>query len=90
MQMCIGCDRLEVLTVETEERRLSVLDWIPSVDFKPDNDAAAQLRHEGTGAWVLRNETFVEWLNCAGSSLLWCRGKRKLIFSAYITIQRVG
>ena len=87
MQMCIGCDRLEVLTVETEERRLSVLE---SVDFKPDNDAAAQLRHEGTGAWVLRDETFVEWLNCAGSSLLWCRGKRKLIFSAYITIQRVG
>jgi hypothetical protein len=86
---CTRCDRLEVLTVETEERRLSILDWIPSVDYKPDNDAAAQLRHEGTGAWVLRDETFTEWLNSAGSSLLWCRGKRKLTFLAYIATQHV-
>ncbi|KAH0533973.1 hypothetical protein FGG08_007420 [Glutinoglossum americanum] len=37
-QMCVGCNGSGVLSVRAEEKRLLVLDLIPSVDFKPDND----------------------------------------------------
>ena len=65
---------------QIEERR-TFLNWISAVDHESDFEGLIKLRHPKTGKWLLEHQSFQEWINQEGSSLLWCRGHRELLWS---------
>ena len=49
---------------------------------------ARESHHEGTAAWFIRGNMFLEWKASGQSSLIWVHGKRELSHGSYILQQR--
>jgi ankyrin repeat domain-containing protein 50 len=70
-------DRLAAVweNVEESERR-DILQWISEVAYESDHYNARSDRTPGTGEWLLRHPTFVEWAENYTSTILWLHGIR--------------
>ncbi len=50
--------------------------WVPSIPFLEKQQSIFKKRLEGTGQWLLENETFQQWETSSRSELLWVHGKQ--------------
>ena len=59
--------------VEDQERQ-DILAWLSTVAYSNNHESAAEGRVLGTGQWLLKHKTFVEWMGASGSSCIWLKG----------------
>jgi hypothetical protein len=52
-----------------------VIAWVPSIPFHEKQQSKFKKLLEGTGQWLLENETFQQWETSSDSKLLWVHGK---------------
>lgn len=50
-----------VESLERESLRKKVLKWLAAPDTSTNANHARNLRHEGTGSWILKNSIFQDW-----------------------------
>ena len=55
------------ITVSTERRK--ILDWIQPYDPHQNHTMNLNLRHPGTGLWLLQSDEFKSWLSCSRARL---------------------
>ena len=55
------------ITVSTERRK--VLDWIQPYDPRQNHSMNLNLRHPGTGLWLIESDEFKSWLSCSRGRL---------------------
>ncbi len=61
-----------------DDERCKVFLWLSDVPYETDHYNATKGRVEGTGQWLLDNETYHTWRNAKSSTILWLNGIRKL------------
>ena len=61
--------------------RRKILNWLSSDDFEDTHDRHFKKRFENTGEWLLSDPRFRGWRDETRSSLLWCYGARKLLYT---------
>jgi hypothetical protein len=58
-----------------EKKRRQVIEWLPSISFRTEQEDTYTRRIEGTGQWLLDNDVFQNWKTKSTSELLWVHGK---------------
>ena len=66
-----GIDRLN--RRQDDKDRQTIVDWLTSVDYAPQQSDYISRRQEGTGQWLLNSDEFQEWLN-QSKQTLFCPG----------------
>ena len=61
--------------VDAEASRHAILSWLCKLDFKANHEKTFSARHESTGTWFLKTDSFQQWLQTGASALLYCAGK---------------
>ncbi|KAF8418413.1 hypothetical protein EV426DRAFT_577591 [Tirmania nivea] len=57
-----------------DQERNNILAWLSAVEYPNHHSSAEEGRVPGTGQWLLKHETFLEWVGANGSSCLWLKG----------------
>ncbi|KAL8992388.1 MAG: hypothetical protein Q9169_007138 [Polycauliona sp. 2 TL-2023] len=70
----VRANRSQLEKARKEDAHRRIIAAIPSVDMFTKHRKLMGLRHEGTGTWILRNESFRNWYDAARSSTLCCFG----------------
>ncbi|KAM0796420.1 ankyrin repeat-containing domain protein [Usnea florida] len=55
------------IAISTERRK--ILDWIQPHDPHKSHNMNVNLRHPGTGLWLIESDEFKSWLNCSRAKL---------------------
>jgi hypothetical protein len=71
---CLAGDKLQI----------DIQRWLSPPDPWKNYNVAHGLRHNGTGTWFVQGDILSEWKESGPSSLLWIRGKRRFLVSAYL------
>ena len=50
---------------------------VTSIDVEAKHRKLRNLRYQGTGDWILQNDTYLEWKKASTPSTLCCYGIRK-------------
>lgn len=64
---------LELKRQQENHQRQSILDWITTVDYAPQQHDFIARRQEGTGQWLLESTEFDTWVTTRGK-VLFCPG----------------
>ncbi|KAJ6504050.1 ankyrin repeat-containing domain protein [Mycena vulgaris] len=67
---CVRLDHCVLITICSLEEKLEK--WLVCPDMKQKQLETLELRHEGTGHWLLEGHRFIQWQDNPG--LLWIRG----------------
>lgn len=65
------CQKLE------SSERLSILQWISSIQYIENHSFLRQGRTIGTGEWLLKHQRYRTWQNSSASGILWLHGDRE-------------
>jgi len=60
-----------------EARRREMVMWLAGTSYVEHHENALQGLLEGTGEWLLKEETYRKWLESEQSCILWLHGIRK-------------
>jgi hypothetical protein len=55
------------------KKRVDMLNWLSSMDFKSKHDEIKSKRVKDSGKWLLETEKFLDWMK-ESSSMLYCKG----------------
>ena len=58
---------------QKQKEREEVLQWISPLNFTQQQSSFSSRRQKGTGSWFLESQTFQEWLEQAGKTIV-CQG----------------
>jgi len=61
---------------EESQLRESIHKWLSPPDPSTNHNIACETHLKRTASWFVQGNTFREWKNQRGSSLLWIHGKR--------------
>ncbi|RGP66319.1 ankyrin repeat [Fusarium sporotrichioides] len=64
----------EILGNIEDQKMREALNYISDIHFGNQHLERTKTRTEGTGKWLLKDETFCEWENTSSSALLWLKG----------------
>ena len=69
-----GVDRLNERQDDREcrEERQTILDWLTTIDYAPQQSDYISRRQEGTGRWLLESTEFQDWVTTGNT--LFCPG----------------
>ena len=70
---------LIILKRQEDQENQNTLSWLSTLDFEKKHNDVRNRRLEKTGQWLLRDSTFVKWLD-EDPSTLWCPGLREETF----------
>ena len=68
---------MEVPSLLTPEKRLSILRWVYSEDFEQRHKQISKARVDGSGEWVLRSMEYRNWVRGPSGGVLFCHGMRR-------------
>ena len=68
-----------------------ILDWLSPVNSAAKQNEFFDIRREGTGNWILKEQLFKNWLY-GYRNILWCHGPRKspLLFRILFWMMLIG
>lgn len=81
MHCCYCVDRGPLILLAALER-LRLLSMLSSIHWEQQHSRILDMRHPGTGTWILTLEVFEQWKSAMGTHnqrCLWCHGIRKSI-----------
>jgi hypothetical protein len=64
-----------------EKKSTTILEWLSSIDMQPKQQDILSRRHGNTGEWILKNESFNDWMHNDSVNFLWCPGGREFYFN---------
>ena len=71
-----------LLTLVAETERIRLLLLLSSIQWEQQHYRILDMRHQGTGSWVLTKDVFEQWKSAIGTNqhrCLWCYGIRKIV-----------
>lgn len=80
-QYCL-CVSYVLLTFPAEIERRRLLSLLSSIQWEQQHSRILDLRHPGTGTWILTKDIFERWTSAIGTHqqpCLWCYGIRKSV-----------
>ena len=54
---------------------MKILEWLSSQPYLDHHQQIKKQALEGSGQWLLQDQTYAEWYKSSTSSLLWLHGK---------------
>ena len=77
LAQAIKNDTAEVARGFIDQRSRRIMTWISTLNFSTKQNDIFSKRQEGTGEWLLEDDTFKNWLD-GTERTLWCPGPRMI------------
>ena len=59
--------------------RSAILQWISGIPYKANHHTACEGRTIGTGAWLVKHESYLSWRRSSASTILWLHDLLELV-----------
>lgn len=78
----------QILTLALQdERTKTILKWFSPLEMNKSQIDTFAKRHGQSGNWMLRHQTFLDWIDRDSKRMLWCPGNGKALTHFLFVLQ---